>query len=451
MSNSVMGGALLDFFSKTLSNMFRKTFSGWGDPIDQSEVEEDGFKGTKYVYDTQTNDGNKCKLEITLFAAADSKSAYIVRCSHDGGKDSETSNAVRVAKQSGDSEEAIAGEVSEYVEAYCEKHNIVCEISDDLSKNPTKDIKVVTTKRNTLNIREEFVNMNGVILTFSHDEGQDEETYDEVDVSEELDCWLQYCHEHDLGVPRARGLDKEGRDTYYKNSNYFKEVCPEGKEDVFLSSKISVTLKKVTASDHSTDIHLCAINAGGNPVRAMKVLADVLDDDEFVDAITEEPVSFEITETASDYDVEEATGVDTSETFREMLRACVECYHNLQAIHWGAKTSKFRDIHSFVESLIWSIQYNVDTIAEWCVEYTKSVPNVLEFSYTPLQVADGFDFGSAMSAAKAQIDNYIAVLECYYVNVEHDVQSVMDNWIRDLKKQSNYVLDRSLITESCDC
>lgn len=277
------------------------------------------------------------------------------------------------------------------------------------------------------------------MVRIQHDDGEDllevdDKLFSNDDISKFV---LDYAEKYDLGAL------EEGIDV---NDNVDMK-----NDDLFQSSKISVTLKKVTASDNSTDIHLCAINAGGDPVRAMRVLSDILDDDEFVDTITEEPVSFEITETADDYDVEEATSVDTSETFREMLRACVECYHNLQAIHWGAKTSKFRDIHSFVESLVWSIQYNVDTIAEWYVEYTKSVPNVLEFSYTPLQVADGFDFESAMSAAKAQVDNYISVLECYYVNVEHDVQSVMDNWIRDLKKQSNYVLDRSLITESCDC
>ena len=277
------------------------------------------------------------------------------------------------------------------------------------------------------------------MVRIQHDDGQDllevdDKLFSNDDISKFV---LDYAEKYDLGAV------EEGIDV---NDNVDMK-----NDDLFQSSKISVTLKKVTASDNSTDIHLCAINAGGNPVRAMRVLADILDDDEFVDTITEEPVSFEITETADDYDVEETTSVDTSETFSEMLRACVECYHNLQAIHWGAKTSKFRDIHSFVESLVWSIQYNVDTIAEWYVEYTKSVPNVLNYQYTPLQVADGFDFESAMSAAKAQIDNYISVLECYYVNVEHDVQSVMDNWIRDLKKQSNYVLDRSLITESCDC
>ena len=283
------------------------------------------------------------------------------------------------------------------------------------------------------------------LIQIQHDGGKHLETPSKLFSKDEIsDFVLEYASTYELisDEPGVDGL-KEGIDV---NDNVDMK-----NDDLFQSSKISVTLKKVTASDNSTDIHLCAINAGGNPVRAMRVLSDILDDDEFVDTITEEPVSFEITETADDYDVEETTSVDTSETFREMLRACVECYHNLQAIHWGAKTSKFRDIHSFVESLVWSIQYNVDTIAEWYVEYTKSVPNVLEFSYTPLQVADGFDFESAMSAAKAQIDNYIAVLECYYVNVEHDVQSVMDNWIRDLKKQSNYVLDRSLITESCDC
>ena len=274
------------------------------------------------------------------------------------------------------------------------------------------------------------------MVRIQHDDGQDllevdDKLFSNDDISKFV---LDYAEKYDLGAI------EEGVDV---NDN-----IGMGEDELFQSTKIAVTLKKVTAADHS-DIHLCAIDASSDPIHAMSILEQVMDDDDFVACITEEPVSYEITETADSYDVSETESVDTSNTFEEMLKACVECYHNLQAIHWGSKGEKFRDIHSIAESLLYSVQYNMDSIAEWCVEYTKKVPNVLDYQYTALDTSCGFDFESGVRAVKQQIDNYISVLECYYVNVEHDVQSVMDNWIRDLKKQSNYVLDRSLLPEEC--
>ena len=90
-------------------------------------------------------------------------------------------------------------------------------------------------------------------------------------------------------------------------------------------------------------------------------------------------------------------------------------------------------------------KYNIDTIAEWCVEYTGVVPNVLTYQYTPIATVQGFDFQTGIDTAKKLIDDYISVLECYYVNVEHDVQSVMDDWIRNLKQKSNYFMERALM------
>lgn len=268
-------------------------------------------------------------------------------------------------------------------------------------------------------------------MRIQHDDGKDLEEPDKFFTKDQISPFvLEYAQNHGL-ISLNEAID------------VYDNVGME-EDELFQNSKISVTLQRVTAGSEDT-INLCAIDAGSDAVKAMSILDAVLADDEFAGRITEEPVSFEIVEMEDEYDVNETQDVDTSKTFEEMLRACVECHHNLQAIHWGAKTNKFHDIHSFVESLIWSIQYNIDQIAEWCVEYTKQVPNVLNYQYSSVDTSQGFDYDTAMNAAKGQLDNYIKVLECYYVNVEHDVQSVMDNWIRDLKKQSNYVLDRSLM------
>lgn len=267
------------------------------------------------------------------------------------------------------------------------------------------------------------------IIEVAHDGGKDVYEPNKLFTEDTIDNALtDYCDKYDLGTVEEQ-----------------RSTTEDDSADVESNNKISVTLKKVTASDNTCDIHLCAINAGSNPIEAMKILADVLEDDEFVDTITEEPVSFDIVEIENEYDVNETESVDTSNTFEDMLKACVECYHNLQAIHWGSKGNQFKDIHSLAESMLYSIQYNIDRIAEWCVEYTKKVPNVLSYQYNALDTSCGFDFESGVRAVKQQLDNYIQVLECYYVNVEHDVQSVMDNWIRDLKQQSNYILDRTLL------
>lgn len=291
-------------------------------------------------------------------------------------------------------------------------------------------------------------NSTKYIIRLAHDGGKNVYESDRLIHEDKLlDKMTEYCDKYNLGSveDQSEGREMTNQET---NSGMGEESLQDlDEEDASSGTKISVTLQRVSAGSEDT-INLCAISAS-NAVKAMSILDDVLADDTFVATITEEPVSFEITETADEYDVENTDTVDTSRTFEEMLKACVECYHNLECIHWAAKGKKFHEIHSYTESLMWDVRYNIDTIAEWCVEFTKKAPNVLAYQYTPLDPSEGYDFESAMSAAKYQLDNYIKVLECYYVNVDHDVQSVMDNWIRDLKKKSNYVLDRTLMPE-CD-
>lgn len=283
------------------------------------------------------------------------------------------------------------------------------------------------------------------IIRMAHDGGKDPyESGRLIHEDKLLDELANYCEKYDLGsVEEQTG----GRNMNAKEMKQEKaqSSSTNDEESVDSGTKILVTLQRVSAGNEDT-INLCAINAS-NAVKAMSILDDVLSDDAFVATVTAEPTSFEITETADEYHVQNTDTVHTSHTFEDMLKACVECYHNLECIHWAAKGKQFKEIHSLTESLLWDVKYNVDTIAEWCVEFTKKVPNVLSYQYTPLEGCDGFDFESAVAAAKGQIDNYIKVLECYYVNVDHDVQSVLDNWIRNLKKTSNYALDRTLMPE----
>lgn len=254
-------------------------------------------------------------------------------------------------------------------------------------------------------------------------------------------------------------LQHDGKDAEQKNKLYTKdqladyiseyaerydielEDIPDINEstDIKNSKKISVTLQRVAGSTEDT-IELCAINAGSHVSDAMDILSQVLDNDEFAASITEEPVSFDIVDKPDCLDVQEAVCVDTTDTFTTMLRAAVECYYNLKAIHWGAKSDKFNNIHQMADSLGWSVSNHIDRIAEWEVEYNKRVPNVLDYQYQPIDTADGFDFERGCTSMYSVVTCYINTLECYYVNVDHTIQSVLDDWIRELKQAVDYKL-----------
>ena len=83
----------------------------------------------------------------------------------------------------------------------------------------------------------------------------------------------------------------------------------ESEEGTPAASYVDVSLSYIKSSE---EVHLDAIYANYNVADAMKAVEQVVDDDDFVALLTEEPQSFRITDEGDDFDVTEIGCVDTS-------------------------------------------------------------------------------------------------------------------------------------------
>lgn len=218
------------------------------------------------------------------------------------------------------------------------------------------------------------------------------------------------------------------------------------------SNKIQVTLKRVTAGTEDT-INLVAISANCNISAANHMLDDVLADDEFTDMITEEPVSYEIVEVEDEdeYDVNEIDNseVDTSSCYEDMLRAAVILSNDIHSIIWGAKGLKLKELRDQLECRTWDCRNFINTLAELVVEKTGKIPHLSQYcneSDIP-DLSAGFGIESGIRVAQHSFEQFIDTIEGYYVNLDHDVQTLVDQWIRDLKKQCEYFMERQLMSE----
>ena len=57
----------------------------------------------------------------------------------------------------------------------------------------------------------------------------------------------------------------------------------------------------------------------------------------------------------------------------------------------------------------------------------------------------GFDIDTGYSVLTTEVKKYIDTLECYYCNLPHDVQSLLDDWIREWKHQTDYLIARHYV------
>lgn len=279
------------------------------------------------------------------------------------------------------------------------------------------------------------------IVRIAHDGGKDVWESSKLVANDKVAQKItDYADKYDLGTVEDEYDDED--DDLEDDSEGADE--DDDLDDTTAGSSIQVTFKRVTASNGVSDIHLCAVNAS-TCAHPMSVIKDVLADDDFVAEITSKPVSYDIMVDADGYDVQQTDTVDTSGTYLELSRATFQCYCNIQSIQWGAMGEQRAELIRTVESIQWSIQYQFNRFAQLCVEKTGIVPNMLSMQYTPVDVSSGVEFNRGVALAKQQLDELIQVLECYYVNLDHDVQTITDGFIRELRDQSDYVLDRTLM------
>lgn len=239
------------------------------------------------------------------------------------------------------------------------------------------------------------------------------------------------------------------KDTEFHDDNEYVTVDENG-NIINECKKMSVTLQRVCSATEDS-INLVRVYGNYNEKDMQSDIETLLDNEDMLSQITEEPVSFEVTDDGDELDVNPVEMSETeciSVSLTNILSCAFKTLHNLQAIHWNAKGDKFEEIHRGSDSCIWNIRSQIDTLAELCVELTGSVshPALLCSTDSSLNTQSGFEGQEALQMIHSDMSEYIYCLEFYLPNFKDDVQNMMNMWIRDMRHMMDYQLGRSVDT-----
>lgn len=199
---------------------------------------------------------------------------------------------------------------------------------------------------------------------------------------------------------------------------------------------IGITLKKIQASD---ELAILRLASDYNPSDTLSDVDEIINQEEFLNTLTEEPQAFDIAVDEDGFDVEPCeTCPECSpcESLCEVFKAGIRAYRNLYILHWMSHGNDMMKLHNLSEEMYEELQGEIDTIGELLVEKQGTVPQ-LDFAcdYIPVQQ---YDFQTGLDQIKSLIQMYIDCIDYAYCNQDSDVQSTLDEWLRYWNKQLNY-------------
>lgn len=216
-----------------------------------------------------------------------------------------------------------------------------------------------------------------------------------------------------------------------------------GEGDIGSSRHIDVTLQRITGT---TEFKLTAIKANYNYSDVLNDIDEIINQEEFIDTLPEEPTSYSIDVDDEGFDIsecDECIECNPCESLCEVFKAGIRAYRNLYIIHWLSYGNDMMKLHLLAEEMYEELIKEIDTLGELLVEKQGTVPQ-LDFpcDYLPIQ---NYDFQSGIMQIQSLIYMYIDCIDYAYCNQDSDVQSILDEWLRYWKKQTNYFVKRQEI------
>lgn len=206
------------------------------------------------------------------------------------------------------------------------------------------------------------------------------------------------------------------------------------------NKKLQVKLHKVEANN-KVNIELTAINANYSIEEAMTDLNAVLLDDNFVDTLSDTPQSFEIADTGEEYDVNTTSEFNANSTITHILSAAMLLWCNLKTLHWNAAGNSFFRLHEQLDIYTDELLRQIDILGEISVELICEVPNPGALIDIGACIEPGrIEMKEGFVVTRHQIDQYVDILNAWYVNFSHDIQSTLDEFIRYWTQESQYKL-----------
>lgn len=219
--------------------------------------------------------------------------------------------------------------------------------------------------------------------------------------------------------------------------------------DINSSKRLQLKLQKVTSSN-DISINLTAINANYDAELAVSNLNTLLNNDEFVNSISDDPCCYEIIDSEDEFDISTIDDFSVSDTCACIIDTAMKMWCNLSVIHWAAIGKDLNDLLNICENFKWRLMQEIEFFGELSVEFDNKVANPGISTSTdnipPIINNDGTGFTSefGLELISRMAETYLSVLDIYYVNFSHDIQNWLDNEIRVWKKDINYYIKQKL-------
>lgn len=241
-------------------------------------------------------------------------------------------------------------------------------------------------------------------------------------------------------------ISGEDLDSFYKDA--MKKLIKTLDDDdkgafgIKTSREIQARLHKVVGK-RETSIKLTGIKTNFNISEANAIFADILDNDEFIEQLPEEPTDFEIVDIGDEYEVsscDDFTGDYLCEALKNILCAALTFNMTMQLWHW--KSWQCEKIFRITQDLMYTAQQCVDTYGMWLIEFYKDCGDIdfntlCQSAFTPDASIDLV----AGEAVRQAVLNFNEVLNFQYPNFPHDIQNQLDYTIRRLAEVANLELD----------
>lgn len=215
------------------------------------------------------------------------------------------------------------------------------------------------------------------------------------------------------------------------------------------SNKIYAKFKRICASK-SDCIELISIKCDTDPHTALMVIDNIMDNNDLMAEVTEDGTSFEIADNGDELianvcDDDACCECDMN-PFEYMLLYGYGYWSILKGVHWNAKGYGFEKLHRYADNDE-DIHTQIDMLSEWSVQFYGKVPDMIYFmnKLDPLNVVEGFCYEDGIKVIQAAQINFIDAMRLKYNEVPPEIQSVLDDWILEYKKEAHYFLERPQI------
>ena len=187
------------------------------------------------------------------------------------------------------------------------------------------------------------------------------------------------------------------------------------------------------------DIELTAIHASRDIKAAMDAVYNIIEDDDFVDQLTEDAQSFAILDDGETYDIEDIEEVVVDNNYLDLFSETSRFHNVLRTYEWAIGNQKWQNDTTF-SSIMWPVLSFEDSCALWVVKHDSNhypTPQCAYTDFPSFDVLKDEEGGISLEDVKTDVidktKNFLDILEYYYVNLEHEEQKTVDDFINQIE------------------